>query len=124
MIKLKPGEPDPEILAFQKYNLADGPPPLNDAEVQLGEFAINDRTKNADQRAAALRALHARDRRSFNAIMAAKDWVAEKPISYDEVAGYSDRIDRIRNQDTRERAHAALRERDRARLDQLLKEGD
>jgi hypothetical protein len=71
MINLEPGQEDGELKAFQPYNLDDGPPPLNDLEVQLNEFLIADLT-NPEQRAAAHEANQSRDRTVFNHVMKSK----------------------------------------------------
>lgn len=74
MIDLKPNQPDGELKAWQPYNLADGPPPLNDLEVQLNEIRIAE-LKDPEQRAAATLANQSRDRRVFNRVM--RSW--QKP---------------------------------------------
>jgi hypothetical protein len=64
---------DKELDAFQAYNLADGPPPLSDAEVQLNAVLIAE-LENPAQREAAEAANLSRDHTVFNHVMASKHW--------------------------------------------------
>jgi hypothetical protein len=122
MIKLKPGQPDPEMQAFQKYNLADGPPPLSDLEVQLNKLLVDKQITNPEQRAAALDAIERRDRRAYNQIMWAKTWDPAPAIKDEEIAGYAKRINLIPIEATRNAAHAALEKGERELVNTLLEE--
>jgi hypothetical protein len=99
-------------------------PKIPDWQVAFCKQEIDHRCKSARQKAAALQALGERDHDAYEFIVKSGKWIDATPIGHMEVGDYGDRIDRIQNQDTRERAMQALHDRDRARLERLLSEKD
>ncbi len=109
---------------WQIHNPADGPRPIPENMVPWTQNKINILCKNPNQKIAAEHALKMRNDTLLSMILDQTDWPDSAPMTHDEVFDLSNQVDRIQNQDTRERAYRALRDRDRDAVNRLLKEED